>query len=321
MNKEIPSAGPGLPRAKIESRTGIFSVVWIVPIVAALVAGYLIFNRSREFGPTISIEFRDVEGVKSGQTPLQHRGVMIGEVSGVELSKDQQHAILKVKLRRFASSIARAGSTFWIVRPELGMGSITGLGTIITGPHLEVLPGDGQASLKFVGAEISPLTLEPQGLKIILLSGHAGSLRAGAPVYYRGIEVGTVQQSQLHSNAMCVEISLVVRQRYAKLVRSGSKFWNVTGLDVKFGIFRGAEINVESLKSLVIGGIAFATPDGPKEKPVEDGTVFALLDEPKKDWLDWSPNIELSPPETEGSTGPSPQSKRPDIQIRGLNSP
>lgn len=321
MNKETHSAGSGLPKAKIESRKRSFSVTWIVPIVAALVAGYLIFNRSREFGSTISIEFRNVEGVKSGQTPLQYRGVVIGEVSGVELSKDQQHAILKVKLRRFASSLARTGSTFWIVRPELGMGSVTGLGTIITGPHLEVLPGNGGVSSEFVGAEISPLALEPQGLKIILLSSHAGSLRAGAPLYYRGIEVGTVQESQLHSNAMCVEIDLVVKQRYAKLLRSGSKFWNVTGLDVKFGIFRGAEINVESLKSLVIGGIAFATPDDPKDKPVEDGTVFPLLDEPKKEWLDWSPNIPLPPVEIQESIGPSSGSKRPDIQIRGLNSP
>ena len=138
--------------------------------------------------------------------------------------------------------------------------------------------------------ENAPVSLEPQGLKIILLSSRLGALKAGSPVYYRGIEVGAVQNTELTTNATAVAIHLTIRQRYANLVRIGSKFWNASGLDVKLGLFRGAEINVESLRSLVGGGIAFATKDA-REEPARDGMIFHLEDEPKKEWLEWTPQI------------------------------
>jgi paraquat-inducible protein B len=119
-------------------------------------------------------------------------------------------------------------------------------------------------------------------------------LRPGSPVYYRGIEVGTVQDIRLSSNAVAAEIHLFIRQRYARLVRSGSRFWNVSGVDVNVGLFRGVEVNVESLRSLVLGGVAFATPIDPKAEPVRNGTVFNLYEKPEKEWLDWAPAIPIA---------------------------
>jgi paraquat-inducible protein B len=169
------------------------------------------------------------------------------------------------------------------------------LGTLITGPYITVLPGEGKAAGKFIGVEHSPAMLDPNGLKIILLSGHSGSLGPGVPIYYRGIEVGAVQKTRLSTNATLVEIHGVIRRRYAPLVRPDSKFWNVTGLDVRVGLFHGAEVNVESLKSLLLGGIAFATPNDLKGEPVQDGVIFRLHDRPEKEWSEWSPRIELPP--------------------------
>jgi paraquat-inducible protein B len=216
-------------------------------------------------------------------------------VTELNLSRDQQYAVVKVKLRRRAEGIAREGSTFWVVRPRLDAGSITGLGTIISGPHITVSPGNGKPANKFTGAENSPTTVDPRGLKVVLLSPEGGSLRAGVPIYYRGVEVGAVQQTLLSTNARMVEIHAIVKERYAPLVRIESKFWNVTGLDVRFGLFRGAEINVESLKSLVIGGIAFATPDDFSNRPVANGAIFRLHEQGDKAWLQWSPNITIQP--------------------------
>jgi paraquat-inducible protein B len=311
MSKEASHSYANLPRAKTKSRPLRFSLIWVVPIVAALVAGYLIYHRVREFGHSVTVRFRDVEGLKPGQSSVQFRGAAIGEVVKIELSPDQQYAIVKIKLRRFASSVAREGSIFWIVRPQLGMGNLTGLGTIIAGPHIAVLPGNGKITAAFVGLENSPMVLDPNGLKVILLSSRGGSFRAGVPIYYRGIEVGAVQDTELSTNSIAVEIRCVIRHRYAELVRSGSKFWNVTGLDVRVGLFRGAEVNVESLKSLFIGGIAFATPDDPKSNPVQDGMIFRLYDQPDKEWLDWSPRITIPSddtdlPEIKASRNPPP---------------
>ncbi|HEY2989499.1 MAG TPA: MlaD family protein [Candidatus Binatia bacterium] len=284
-----------LPKAAVRKRRWGFPVVWVVPVIAAVVAGYLVYDRVRSYGPQITIRFKDATGIKPGETPIKHLGVAIGTVTGVELTEDLEHVVVTARLRRAPVSVAREGAVFWIVRPELGASSITGLGTVISGPHVEVLPGDGAPKKEFVGLESSPVILERNGLKISLLANKVGSLRPNSPVYYRGVEVGVVQEVDLSPDATMVNIRLFIRQRYARLVRSGTKFWNVSGVDVSAGLFRGIDIKMESLRSLVAGGIAFATPDDPKAPPARNGMTFPLYDEPKKEWLEWSPKIAIPP--------------------------
>ena len=291
----LPDGAEELPKAKVKERKWSLPVVWVVPVVAAIVAGYLIYDRVREVGPKITITFKDASGLKTGQTPIKYRGVLLGEVTALELDESLQRVLVKARLRRSGASIAREGSVFWIVRPEVGIGNITGLGTVITGPQIEVLPGAGKPKSEFVGLENPPVAQERKGLKIVLRTGHPGSLKLGSPVTYRGIEVGAVQDSRLGPDATSVDIHVFIKRRYANLVRKGSKFWDVSGVDMKVGLFRGLEINVESLRSLMTGGIAFATPDDPKDGPAKDGTVFPLNDKPKKEWLAWAPKIKIAP--------------------------
>ena len=282
-----------LPEAKVKRSKWSFPIVWVVPLLAAIVAGYLVYDRVREFGPKITITFKDAAGIRPGETPIKYRGVPIGQVTTIELSDNHEQVLVKARLQRAAASTARSGSVFWIVRPEVGFENITGLGTVVSGPYIEMLPGTGEAKTEFVGLETSPVTSEPNPLKIVLRAGRLGSLRAKSPVYYRGVEVGAVQDSQLSANAAAVDINVLIRPRHASLVRSGTKFWNVSGADVSAGLFRGVEIKVESLRSLVAGGIAFATPNDPKAAPVKNGTVFPLYDEAKKEWLEWAPDIRV----------------------------
>lgn len=295
--RKFPESFEEAPKARIRKWRWNLPLVWIVPVVAALVTGLLIYDRARTIGPEITIRFRDASGLRAEQTPIQYRGVRVGEVTGIELSKDRQHAVVKARLLQSAESVAREGSLFWIVRPELGLGNITGLSTVMTGPRIELLPGSGKPGKEFVGLESAPVALERKGLKVVLFANHLGSLKPGSPVYYRGIEVGAVQDSRLGPDAAVVQIDVYVRRRYANLVRKGSKFWDVSGIDVKAGLFRGVEINMESLRSLMAGGVAFATPDDPKDEKAKAGTAFFLHDKPQKEWLQWSPRIPV-PPET-----------------------
>ncbi len=288
-------AAEAMPRAKVRSSSWSFSVVWVVPVVAAIVAAYVAYDRSREFGPKITITFNDSSGVITGQTPIKYRGVPIGEVTAVELSKDLKYARVKARLQRSAAPIAREGSVFWIVRPEVGIGNITGLQTVLTGPEIQALPGSGEPKSEFVGLENAPPDLEGKGLKLILRTSHPGFLRHNSPVYYRGVEVGVVQDAQLSSNATSADIHVFITQRYAPLVRSGSVFWNVSGVDVSAGLFRGVEVKVESLRTLVAGGIAFATPNDPQARRAKEGAVFPLYAEPRKEWLGWAPQIPIPP--------------------------
>ncbi|HET7596079.1 MAG TPA: MlaD family protein [Burkholderiales bacterium] len=287
-----PAAEP-LPEARLTKKRWRFSFVWVVPLIALVTAAILVYDHVREWGPQITIRFSDASGVRTGQTQLKYRGIPIGDVSAVELSSDRQYATVAVRLRRSAKSVAREGSMFWIVRPQVGLENITGLGTVLTGPEIQVLPGNGGPVSSFTGLEKAPTMVESNGLRIVLRASRLGGLKPNAPVYYKGIEVGTVEDAGLTHDAAAVDVHVVIRRRYARLVRSSSKFWVVGGLDINAGLLKGLDIKLESLKSLLVPGIAFATPDD-GGKPAPNGMGFLLYDEPRREWMEWAPKIPLT---------------------------
>jgi paraquat-inducible protein B len=288
--------GEELPKARIRRRR-LFRLVWVVPVVAIAVAAWLVFQHLRTFGPEITITFSDGGGLRPGQTPVKYRGVAIGEVNRVDLSPDHKQVKVYVRLVRSAAPIAREGTTFWIVRPQVGWGNVTGLSTVLSGPELQALPGtaEGEPKREFKGLESPPVGLETPGLKIVLRAERPMSLRANSALYYRGVEVGVVQKIDLSPNAASADVHVLVFQRYAPLVREGSAFWNVSGINLKGNILKGIEIDFESFRSLITGGIEFATPPGTaRAKP---GAVFFLHEQPKKEWLGWAPPIKIAPAE------------------------
>ena len=105
--------------------------------------------------------------------------------------------------------------------------------------------------------------------------------------------MGSITGSRLSRDATAAELEAFIQQRYARLVRMGSRFWLVSGVDVNFGLFRGLQINVESLRTLVGGGVAFATPED-ASAAVKDGTLFLLHDKPQPEWLEWHPKIPIA---------------------------
>jgi len=288
--------GEELPKARVRRRR-LFRLVWVVPVVAAAIAGWLIFQHLRSIGPEIAITFSDGAGLRVGQTPLKYRGVSIGEVSRVELSPDQKQVVVRARLVRSAASIAREGSTFWIVRPQVGWGNVTGLSTVLSGPEIQVLPGKADAEIKreFKGQDSAPVGLETAGLKLVLRAERPMSMRANSPVYYRGVEVGVVQNIDLAPNATSADVHILIFQRFAPLVREGSAFWNVSGVTLKGNVLKGLEVDFESFRALVTGGVEFASP--PNSARAKPGTVYFLHPEAKKEWLAWAPQIKIAPAE------------------------
>jgi paraquat-inducible protein B len=287
--------GEELPKARVRRRR-LFNLAWIIPIVAAAVAGWLIWQRMQEYGPEIAISFSDGGGLRVGITPVKYRGVVIGEVSGVQLSRDQRRVIVRTRLQRPAASIAREGAVFWIVRPQVGFGNVTGLNTVLTGPEIQVLPGkaDAPKASEFVGLDSAPVGLGTEGLRIVLRAERPRSIRPNTPVHYRGVEVGMVQKLELGPNALSADVHVLIFERYAGLVRQGSAFWDTSGVNVRGGLLKGIEIDIESLRTIATGGIEFATPSekAPRAKP---GTVFFLHEKPKDEWLAWLPRIAVPP--------------------------
>lgn len=309
MNTEDKQAQPReLPLPRVTRMRWQFLWIWLIPICALVAAGGYVFLHYQEQGAEIAIQFDDAEGLRIGQTPLKMRGVEIGRVSNVELTADHQHAWVHVDLQRKYASIACQGALFWIVKPDFTDGMISGLGTVVSGPYIQAEPGVGERRSEFVGLKRQPPSLG-DGLVIILHADRLEHLQPDSPIFYRGIQVGTVEDAHFAPDATHVNINAVIREQFARLVTPKSEFWKINGADVKGGIFSGISVKLDSFQTLLSGGIEFATPEEGADEPAQDGAQFNLHDEPKKDWLTWAPKIKLPPA---AISAPAPTSSSSD---------
>ncbi|WP_417215660.1 intermembrane transport protein PqiB [Alcanivorax sp.] len=263
------------------------SPIWLVPLLSLLVAGWLLYDQLLQRDVQIEITFGNGSGIKPG-VDLRYRGVPVGSVDEIVLSDDLKHVTVHASLNRDAEKLAREKSRFWIVEPELGIAGARNLDTLVSGKYIAVEPGGGESKKEFDGLETPPEQQPNLGLKITLVADHLGSLKKGRKIYYRDLQVGTIGESELSEGGRFVEIQAIIEPKYAKLVRSNTRFWNSSGLTVDIGLFKGAEVQASSLENLLRGGISFATP--PEPGPLaKAGERFDLYKQPEDDWREWAP--------------------------------
>ncbi|HWB52791.1 MAG TPA: MlaD family protein [Tepidisphaeraceae bacterium] len=291
---EADKSCENLPKAKV-SRDWKTYLFWIVPIGAACLAAYFIYTNTDK-GPTLHIYFANANGLQSGKSIMKYRGATVGEVKDLELTPDQKHVDVIVTLKKEASNLARENSKFWIVRAQIGAARLSGLGTIVSGDYITVEPGGGKHTTKFQGLAQAPVVTPPKRLNIVLIAERMDSLQPRTPVFYRGLQVGEVSKCELGPQAQTVHITLEIQRPYAPLVRMNSVFWRAGGINMNLGL-NGANISAQSFKTLISGGIDFATPDT-SQKPAMDGTAFRLYEKPQELWLTWSPAIKINVPTT-----------------------
>ncbi len=282
-----------LPEAEIR-KTKPLPLVWVVPLVALVVGSYVIYRDVAENGPVIEIEFQDGSGIEAGRTSLRYKGIVVGTVESVALSDGLESVRVSVALLKSAKELARDGSVFWILRPEIGIEGVRGLGNLISGPSIEARPGGGGPEKRFVGLEKSPRAQALGGVSFFVRSANLGSLKPGSPVLYRQVAVGEVVETMLAPDARTVLSRVHVNAPYDRLVRMDTVFWNASGVEMKVGLL-GAKIHTNSLESMLAGGLVFATPEPGKDESelAAEGTVFDLQTEQRDEWLKWSPSIAL----------------------------
>jgi paraquat-inducible protein B len=278
MLKEHPSAleQGELPEVAVKKRRGI-SLVWLIPLVAGAIAIWLGYTTLQEKGPTITVVFDNAEGLEAGKTRVKYLNVEVGLVDQVRLSEDLSHIVVTASLDKTMAAHMKEGTRFWIVRPRVGFGGVSGLGTLLSGAYVEFDPGDGTPARDFVGlAEPPPLTSRVPGTQFVLRTDRLGSIARGAPVYYHNLAVGKVLGYELAEDKQDLIVNVFVDAPNDQLVRPASRFWNASGVTLSLGA-DGVDVQMESREALLAGGIAFDTPgiDQPGEAAAA-GTTFPL---------------------------------------------
>lgn len=283
MNENTPREPDAseLPEPVIRSGKRQISIVWLVPVVALLIGGWLIYKAVTEKGPEITITFRTAEGLEAGKTKIKCKDVEIGLVEEITLSKDLTQVIVKAQLVREAETYLSENSRFWVVRARVSASAVTGLGTVFSGAYIDIDPGaPGKKTHQFTGLEEPPIvTTWEKGRHFNLKAERKGSLDIGAPVYYRQIEVGRVAAYNLEPDGTGITFKVFIRDPYPPFVRKNTRFWNASGVDVKLDA-QGIRVDTESFVSVLIGGIAFDVIESlgaPAEAAAPEDEPFKLF--------------------------------------------
>jgi paraquat-inducible protein B len=274
-----PDASQPAPKPNIQPRRGP-SIIWLIPILVCVVGAWLTYTALSERGPLISIALKTAEGVEAGKTKVRYKNIEIGVVETVQFSEDFSYVLLTAQMANEALSFLRRGSRFWVVRPRLSARGVSGLSTLVSGAYIEVDPGEGAEQLHFEGLESPPVVrADESGRRVTLIASRLGSIGSGSPVSYRGIEAGEVLGHELGSDRKSVLIYAFVKAPFDQLVRSNTRFWNVSGVDISIDS-QGLTVRTESMQSVIFGGVAFETlGDSEPLKADLDEVVFTLFND------------------------------------------
>ena len=268
-----------LPRPVVERRRHRGSLIWLVPALAALVGLSLVIHNWLQAGPDITVSFQSAEGLDAGKTPVKYKNVVIGRVKKIHLSSDRSHVLVEVALDKSAKGFATEGTRYWVVRPRIGLGGVSGIDTLFSGAFIGADVGESdEPQDEFTALETPPaVTHGALGRSFVLHSADLGSLDVGSPVYYRRIQVGRVASYTLDKDGNGVSLQMFIDGPNDRFVTKSSRFWNASGVDLSLGA-NGLKLNTQSLAAVLAGGVAFQDPPGPHDSTAApEDTSFQLF--------------------------------------------
>jgi paraquat-inducible protein B len=256
-------------------------LVWLVPLVALLIGGWLAAQAILEKGPTITIRFATGEGLEAGKTRIKFKNVDIGVIDSVVLSPDHNSVIATAGLAKNAASMLVEDTRFWVVRPRIAGGTVSGLGTLLSGSFIGMdIGSQAKKRLDFVGLETPPVFESGvAGREFVLKSDTMGSLDVGAPVFFRRLQVGQITAYSLDADGSGVTFRVFINAPYDTYVKTDTRFWQASGIDVSLDT-NGVKVNTESLVAILIGGLAFQNPpDSVDSTEAGAGAQFRLFND------------------------------------------
>lgn len=271
---------PDIPQAEVvPKRRGGLPLVWLIPIVAALVGGWLAVKAVLDKGPTITITFKTAEGLEAGKTKIKYKDVDVGEVKEIHFSKDLSRVLVTAEMGKEAGPHLVEDTRFWVVRARVAGGQVSGLGTLFSGSYIGVDVGKSTKRRKeFEGLEVAPIvTGDVPGRQFVIRGQDLGSHDVGTPVFFRRVQVGRVVAHELDRDGGGVTLKLFVQAPHDRYVNPNTRFWDESGIDITADS-TGVKINTLSLVSILLGGIAFETPaNSPVALQADEDTIFTLF--------------------------------------------
>jgi len=278
----------GIPTARVQPPKNRFiSLVWLIPVVAFCIGGWLVYKTLSEKGPTVTITFKSANGLEAGKTRIKYKEVDLGKVTNIELSEDLSRVIVTAALAKNAKTFLSENTRFWVVRARVAAKGVSGLGTLFSGAYITLDPGKPGSFIKsFQGIEEPPaVTTGAPGRSFYLKALSRGSIDTGSPVLYRQIEAGQVVNYHLSEDGKIVTLKVFINAPYNRFVYENTRFWNASGIDVKFDS-QGVRIDTDSMVSLLIGGISFGIPQGTEPgaqaKEYSDFILYDNLDKARE---------------------------------------
>ena len=237
------------------------SYLWILPVIALGIGLWLAYSHLSQIGPVIRIAFTSAEGLEAGKTKIRYKDLEVGTITRIDLSHDLKQIIVTAQMQRTAEPLLKTDSQFWIVKPQITISGITGLGTLVSGNYIAVSPGkEEERANYFVALEEAPqIQNDEEGLRIRLKTDSTEGINVGTAIYYRGISVGQIEQIHFSERYDHITLTAFIHAPYDKLITTNTRFWNVSGITFNMGA-NGANIEMQSLETLIRGGITFSTP-------------------------------------------------------------
>ncbi|MEW6288328.1 MAG: MlaD family protein [Thermodesulfobacteriota bacterium] len=265
-----------MQRPEVKRRRGV-SPIWILPIVALFIGGWLLYKGMRDAPVQIVVHFDNAEGVTAGKTKVMYRGIPLGMVRDITVDPGLQTVALVIDMDGKTKDGLVEDLKFWIVRPEVSAGRISGLDTVVGGSYIEVQKGVSTVACReFTGLPHAPaVSANAPGLHFKLQADELGSVQRGTKIFFKNFSIGSVQGYTLDQEEG-VTIDAYIEPQYSHLVRKETRFWNSSGITLK-GDLAGFKIHMESMASLIYGGISLYTPEEKKDStPAENGAVYYL---------------------------------------------
>ncbi len=264
-----------VPKIEESTKFSFFTSIWIVPLVALVIALWLAWQHYTRLGPEIQIIFPKNEGLQAGQSVIKYKDVPIGKVTKIQLTEDGKEVIIYARMEKMATDYLNESTKFWIVKPEVGVTGVSGLETLISGTYINMYAKKSEQTKEAFYGLAHAYRKNTEGEYFVLSASEGYGIIKGTPIYYKDLEAGQVEYVSLNKEGRGVDFIIFINQTFLPYLHKDSKFWVMSTLDVDISQGR-LDLSVAPLTTLIHSGIVFSAGRGEDNETLPEKFRFPL---------------------------------------------